>query len=108
MGLRKLKNNIGRKITNLRIDNDISQEKLAEFINMSREHISCIERGKNMPTIETLECVEWTETRIKFKMKLIMSSSVEWWRLEKFNNREFLRWEKVAELFYASERKNCK
>lgn len=30
------------------------------------------------------------------------------WRLEKFSNREFLRWEKVAELFYASERKNCK
>lgn len=54
MGLRKLKNNICRKIKNLRIDNDISQEKLAEFINMSREHISCIERGKNMPTIETL------------------------------------------------------
>ena len=30
------------------------------------------------------------------------------WRLEKFSNRDFLRWEKVAELFYASERKNCK
>ena len=30
------------------------------------------------------------------------------WRLEKFSNRDFLRREKVAELFYASERKNCK
>ena len=28
------------------------------------------------------------------------------WRLEKFNNRDFLRWEKVAELFYAPEREN--
>lgn len=32
----------------------------------------------------------------------------KWWRLEKFSNREFLRWEKVAELFYAPERENCK
>ena len=30
------------------------------------------------------------------------------WRLEKFNNRDFLRWEKVAELFYASEREKSK
>ena len=30
----------------------------------------------------------------------------KWWRLEKFSNREFLRWEKVAELFYAPEREN--
>ena len=28
---------------------------------------------------ETFEFVERTETRIKFRMKLIMSSSVEWW-----------------------------
>lgn len=54
MGIRKLKNNIGKKLKQLRLDRGISQEKLAEFVNMSREHISCIERGKNMPTIETL------------------------------------------------------
>ena len=30
------------------------------------------------------------------------------WRLEKFSNREFLRWEKVAELFYAPEREKSK
>ncbi len=30
------------------------------------------------------------------------------WRLEEFNNREFLRWEKVAELFYAPEREKSK
>jgi hypothetical protein len=28
--------------------------------------------------------------------------------LEKFNNREFLRWEKVAELFYVPEREKSK
>lgn len=54
MGIRKIRNSIGRKIRNLRLDRGISQEKLAEQVNMSREHISCIERGKNLTTIETL------------------------------------------------------
>ena len=54
MGIRKLKNNIGRKVKALRIENGLSQEKLAEYVNLSREHISCIERGKNLASIETL------------------------------------------------------
>ena len=54
MGIRKIRNNIGRKIRNLRLEKGISQEKLAEFVNMSREHISCIERGKHLASVETL------------------------------------------------------
>lgn len=54
MGIRKLRNVIGRKIKNLRLERNLTQEKLAEYVNMSREHISCIERGKNLPTVETL------------------------------------------------------
>ena len=54
MGIRKIRSNIGRKIRNLRLEKGISQEKLAAYVNMSREHISCIERGKNLTTIETL------------------------------------------------------
>lgn len=54
MGLRKLRSDIGKKIKSLRLDKGISQEKLAEYVNMSREHISCIERGKHLPTVETL------------------------------------------------------
>ena len=54
MGIRKIKNQIGKKIKDLRIENDLSQEQLAEYIGMSREHISCIERGKNLITIESL------------------------------------------------------
>ena len=54
MGIRKLKNHIGRKIKNLRLENGLSQEKLAECTGMSREHISCIERGKNMISIDSL------------------------------------------------------
>jgi len=54
MGIRKLKNSIGRKVKSLRLEHGLSQEKLAECINMSREHISCIERGKNLVNVETL------------------------------------------------------
>ena len=54
MGIRKLRNDIGRKLKQLRLERELSQEKLAEYVNMSREHISCIERGKNLPTVETL------------------------------------------------------
>ena len=54
MSIRKLKNRIGRKVKSLRLESGLSQEKLAEYINMSREHISCIERGKNLTSIETL------------------------------------------------------
>lgn len=54
MGIRKLRNDIGRKVKELRQERELSQEKLAEYVNMSREHISCIERGKKLPTVETL------------------------------------------------------
>lgn len=52
--MRKLKNSIGKKIRALRIENGLSQEKLAEYTNLSREHISCIECGKHLTSLETL------------------------------------------------------
>jgi len=54
MSIRKLRNSIGRKIKNMRLENDLSQEKLAELVNLSREHISCLERGKHTITIDSL------------------------------------------------------
>ena len=54
MGIRKLRNDIGKKIKFLRLEKGLSQEKLAEYVNMSREHISCLERGKNSINVETL------------------------------------------------------
>ena len=54
MGIRKLKNDIGKKVKSLRLERGLSQEKLAEYVDMSREHISCIERGKNLASTETL------------------------------------------------------
>ncbi len=66
MGIRKLKNNIGRKIKTLRLEKGLTQEKLAECVNISREHISCIERGKNLANTETLyELAKFFEIDIK-------------------------------------------
>ena len=66
MGIRKLKNSIGRKIKGLRIENGITQEKLAEATGMSREHISCLERGKNLISIDSLyKIAQYFKTDIK-------------------------------------------
>ncbi len=66
MGIRKVKNEIGRKVKNLRLERELSQEKLAEYVDMSREHISCIERGKYLVTIETLyKLADYFEVDIK-------------------------------------------
>lgn len=67
MGIRKLKNNIGKKIKDLRLERGISQEKLAECVNMSREHISCLERGKNLISIDSLyKIAVYFEVDIKY------------------------------------------
>ena len=59
----------------------------AEWAKRCASGIADFETKRNliMSTIETLECVERTETRIKFKMKLIISNSVEWWSLQDSN-----------------------
>lgn len=54
MGIRKLRNHIGKKIKALRLENGLTQEKLAEQVSLSREHISCLERGKYSINLETL------------------------------------------------------
>ena len=38
MGIRKLRNTIGKNIKMLRLERGLSQEKLAEYVNLSREH----------------------------------------------------------------------
>ena len=54
MGIQKLRNTIGKRIKELRLEKGLSQEKLAEYVDLSREHISCLERGKYSINIETL------------------------------------------------------
>lgn len=66
MGIRKVRNKIGRIVKNLRLENGLSQEKFAECVDMSREHISCIERGKHTITIESLyKIAEYFDIDIK-------------------------------------------
>ncbi len=67
MGIRQLRNEIGRKVKHLRQEKGLSQEKLAEYVDMSREHISCIERGKHLVIIETLyNLAKYFEIDIKY------------------------------------------
>ena len=42
MGIRKLRNDIGKKLKNLRLEKGLSQEKLAELVDLSREYITLI------------------------------------------------------------------
>ncbi|MGN0018521.1 MAG: helix-turn-helix domain-containing protein [Candidatus Gastranaerophilaceae bacterium] len=50
-----LKEKLGLRIKYLRKKNGLSQENLAELINMDKPNLSNIERGKRFMTAETLE-----------------------------------------------------
>ncbi len=45
---------IGEKITHLRIANDMSQEKLAALLNVSRQSISKWESGESLPSVDSV------------------------------------------------------
>ena len=53
--MENLKTKLGRRIKNLRKDRNITQEQLAEMINMDITSLSKIETGRNYPQSETLE-----------------------------------------------------
>jgi len=46
MGLRKIQNELGRRLRGLRIENDVTQDELAFAVKISRDHLSNIENGK--------------------------------------------------------------
>ena len=52
--MNKLKSSIGKRIAALRKDQDLTQEQLAELLNVSEKHISSIERGKSILSLEKL------------------------------------------------------
>ena len=54
MDMEKIKINIGKKVKTLRLEHKLTQEQLAEYVDKSREHISCIENGKHLPTLDTM------------------------------------------------------
>ncbi len=51
----KLKSNIGKRIKEIRKKKGLSQEKLAELVDIEQNTLSCIETGNNFCTAETLE-----------------------------------------------------
>lgn len=58
---------LGVKIKNLRIDKDLSQEQLAEAVDMSREHLSCLECGKYSIKVSNLyKIADFFEVDIKY------------------------------------------
>ena len=44
----------GKVLRELREDNKVSQEKLAEYCDLDRTYISLLERGLRQPTITTI------------------------------------------------------
>ena len=45
---------IGERVKFFRLQNNLSQEQLAELSRLSRVHISCIERGERTPSLEAI------------------------------------------------------
>ncbi len=50
-----IKQEIGKKIKRLRLENGYTQERLSELINISQRALSRIEIGENFLTAETLD-----------------------------------------------------
>jgi transcriptional regulator with XRE-family HTH domain len=49
-----VRNELGNAIRNARMEKKLTQEKLAEIINISPVHIKQIEAGTRMPSVEVL------------------------------------------------------
>ncbi len=50
----ELQKNFGKRLRYLRRDRDLTQEQLAELIDLSVNAISLLERGRTSPSFETL------------------------------------------------------
>lgn len=62
-----MKNNIGKSFRKRRRELDISQEELAQKINVARGYIAQIERGKCMPSAETALAIS-KNLRLNYKI----------------------------------------
>lgn len=51
----ELKKAIGKRIKELRVKTKYTQAELAERVGIASKHQSCIETGKNFPSVELLE-----------------------------------------------------
>lgn len=53
--MKKAKIQLGQRIRVLRKARGLTQEQLAELVDIEQKHVSCIELGKNSPPIDRLE-----------------------------------------------------
>lgn len=54
MGIKKIQNELGRRLHNLRVDKGVTQEEVAHEVKISRDHLSNIENGKHPINIKNL------------------------------------------------------
>jgi len=67
MGIRKVQNEIGRRLKKLRQEQNLSQEFVAAEVKISRDHLSNLENGKYPINIKTLyKLAEFYKVDLKF------------------------------------------
>lgn len=54
MGIKKIQNELGRRLKGLRIEKGLTQEAVAAETSISRDHLSDIENGKHSINIKSL------------------------------------------------------
>jgi transcriptional regulator with XRE-family HTH domain len=50
-----LRKEFGHRLRTIRLERKLSQERFAEFVGISVDFLSLIERGRNAPSFETIE-----------------------------------------------------
>ena len=67
MGIRKIQNELGRKLKALRLEKGLTQENVAFEVDISRDHLSNIELGKHPINIKTLyKLAQFFEVDMKY------------------------------------------
>lgn len=67
MGIRKIQNELGRKLKSLRLERGLTQENVAFEVDISRDHLSNIELGKHPVNIKTLyKLAQFFEVDMKY------------------------------------------
>lgn len=67
MGLKKIQNELGRRLRNLRLENELTQDEVAYAVKISRDHLSNIELGKYPINLKNLyKLAEFFKVDIKY------------------------------------------
>ena len=67
MGIRKIQNELVRKLKALRLEKGLTQENVAFEVDISRDHLSNIELGKHPVNIKTLyKLAQFFEVDMKY------------------------------------------